>query len=335
MDEPRTATLRSTALRLADAPPLAVSARPLRLSKRMTLEDAFRVTILECLAHVTANVAPVLRARDVEALHQLRVGLRRLHVAFSAFGDEFRAPALGELKKRTKAFCDIVAPARDFDVFIGELFLPAAEQLGDDDAFKLLRARAEQGRAHAWDAAVQHVASTDFAVFQDDVAAAAEARAWLGGGSVAIDLRARLAVRVPVKSAAARIMDEHLMRVMKRGRRVKTLEPRECHRLRISLKKLRYAAEFYGPLYKKKAVKRYLGRIKRLQDLLGHLNDVAQVRAMLSRLIADETTAPHTQADLCFAAGLVNGWHRAHADRVNRKSLRSWDKFKRLEPFWA
>jgi len=336
MDNPRTATVRFTGRhRLHEVHASAVTARPLRLRKRMTVEDAFRVTVLECLAHVAANVSPVLHSRDVEGLHQLRVGLRRLHVAFSAFGDEFRTPQLMDLKARTKAFSDSMAPARDFDVFIEELFMPVAEKLGHDEAFKLLRLRAEAARTRAWDAAIAHVSSVDFAVFQDDVAAAAQARSWLGGQSVAIDLRARLAVRVPVMSAAGRTMDEHLMRVRKRGRRLKALEQRECHRLRIALKKLRYAAEFYGPLFKKKAVKRYVDRMKKLQDLLGVLNDVAQVRSVLARLLADETTSSHTQADLSFAAGLINGWHRARAERLSKKALKRWEKFSRQEPFWA
>jgi CHAD domain-containing protein len=338
MDDPRTATVRSTGhheRHEVQSFALAVTARPLHLRRRMTLDDAFRSTLLECLAHVAANVSPVCRSRDVEGLHQLRVGLRRLHVAFSAFGDEFRTPALMDLKARTKAFCDAIAPARDLDVFIEELFLPMAERLGYDESFKVLRARAEQARQIAWNEAVAHVSGAEFAAFQDDVAAAAEARSWLGGQDIAADLKARLAVRIAINSAASRLMDEQLMRVRKRGRRVKSLEQRECHRLRIALKRLRYAAEFYGPLYNKKAVKRYLGRLKKLQDLLGCINDVAQVRAVLARLLADEATTAHVQADLYFTAGLINGWHRARVERLSKKALRRWDKFKRLKPFWA
>jgi len=338
MDNLRIATVRSTGhhrLHEVPAPALAVTARPLHLHRRMSLEDAFRATVLECLAHVAANISPVVRSRDMEGLHQLRVGLRRLHVAFSAFGEEFRTPALMDLKARTKAFADAVAPARDLDVFVEELFAPVVERLGHEESFKILRARAEEARRIAWDEAVAHIASREFAVFQDDAAAAAEARSWLGGRTVAVDLRARLAVRAPVKSAAAPIMDEQLMRARKRGRHLKGLEQREFHRTRLALKRLRYAAEFYAPLYKKKTVKRYLDRMKKLQDLLGRINDVAQVRSVLARLLAEEPAAAHIQADLCFTAGLINGWHRARAEKLSKKALSRWDKFKRAEPFWA
>lgn len=334
MDEPRSATIRTTSRHTShDLQALAVSARPLRIGRGMSVEDAFRVTLLECLAHVAANVSAVTRSREVEGLHQLRVGLRRLAVAFSAFGEEFRTQAQRELQARTKAFAEAIAPARDLDVFAEEMFAPPAEAAGDDEAFSLLRRRLERARADAWDQAVERVSSVEFAILLDDVAVAAQSRAWLSADG--IDLKDRLAVRAPVKSVAARLLDEYLMRARKRGRHLKTLTQRDCHRLRISLKKLRYAAEFYGPLYEKKKVKRYMAGLKELQDLLGALNDAGQVRATLSRLSGEDNVAPRVQADLFFAAGLVNGWHCARAMRLGKSALKRWDRFKRKEPFWA
>jgi CHAD domain-containing protein len=332
IDEPRAATIRSTG-RLASqrTQAHAVNARPLHIRRGMSAEDAFRVTVLECLAHVSANIGAVTRSRDVEGLHQLRVGLRRLHVAFSAFGEEFQTTALKELRRRTKAFTQAVAPARDLDVFAEELFLPA-ESSQDGDAFRTLGERMERARAEAWNDAVEHISSIEFAVFLDEVAAAAEGRAWLRLNDG--DFKRRLAIHEPVASIAGRMLDEHLVRARKRGRRLKTLAQRDCHRFRITLKKLRYASEFYGPLYRPKKVKRYVAQIKQLQNLLGALNDVSHVRATLSRLTADDSAPPRVQADLSFAAGLINGWHRARAARMGKKAVRRWERFKHVNPFW-
>lgn len=332
MEESRPATIRSTSRASHDFQALAVGARPLKISRGMSVEDAFRVTLLECLAHVAANVAAVTRSREVEGLHQLRVGLRRLTVAFQAFGEEFRTPAQRELQERTKAFGSAIAPARDLDVFAQELFSPPVEAAGNDAAFSELRERLEQARHEAWERAVERVSSVEFAILLDDVAAVAQSRVWTHGG---IDFKDRSALRAPVKSVAGRRLDEFLLKARKRGRRVKGLEQRDCHRLRIALKKLRYAAEFYGPLYKRKTVKRYLERVKELQDLLGAYNDAGQVRAMLSQLTADDATPPRVQADLCFASGLINGWHHARGMRLGKTALKRWEKFKREEPFWA
>ena len=324
MDDPRPATIRTTGPSGGsphDFQALAVGARPLRIGRDMNVEDAFRVTLLECLAHVAGNVAAVTRSREVEGLHQLRVGLRRLSVAFSAFGEEFHTPALRELQERTRAFASAIAPARDLDVFADELFAPPVEAAGNDAAFAMLRERLDTARAEAWDQAVERVSSVEFAILLDDIAGAAQSRNWTS--------------RAPVKSVAPRRLDEYLIKARKRGRQIKTLEQRDCHRLRISLKKLRYAAEFYGPLYRKKKVRRYVKAIKELQDLLGAFNDAGQVRAILSLLTADGDIAPRAQADLFFASGMINGWHCARASRLGRSALKRWDKFKRARPFWA
>jgi CHAD domain-containing protein len=288
--------------------------------------------VLECLAHVASNVGAVTRSRDIEGLHQLRVGLRRLAVAFVAFGDDFRTPALLELQERAKTFSSAIAHARDLDVFAEELLGPPEEAAGDE-AFVLLRDRLDRARAEAWDQTVERVSSVEFAILLDDVALAAQTRSW--ATAAGIDLKSRIAVRAPVKSVAPRMLDEYLIKARKRGRNVQDLDTRDCHRLRISLKKLRYAAEFYGPLYKKKKVKKYVSRIKELQELLGALNDAAQVRATLSQLTLDESLSPRAQADLCFASGIVNGWHCARAVRLGGKALKRWDKFKHVEPFWV
>jgi CHAD domain-containing protein len=333
MDEPRPATIRTTAgTRSTDLQALAVNKRPLHISREMSLEDAYRVTVLECLAHVASNVGAVTRSRDVEGLHQLRVGLRRLAVAFAAFGDDFRTPALRELQERTKTFSSAIAHARDLDVFAEDLLGPPEVAAGDE-AFVMLRERLNRARSEAWDQTVERVSSVEFAELLDDVALAAQSRTW--ASAAGIDLKSRIAVRAPVKSVAPRMLDEHLIKARKRGRHVKDLDARDCHRLRISLKKLRYAAEFYGPLYKKKKVKKYVAKIKELQELLGALNDVAQVRATLSQLTLDENLSPRMQADLCFASGIVNGWHCARAVQLGGKALKRWDKFKHIEPFWA
>lgn len=324
MDDPRPATIRTTGRSGSSAhdfQALAVGARPLRIGRDMNVEDAFRVTLLECLAHVAGNVAAVTRSREVEGLHQLRVGLRRLSVAFSAFGEEFHTAALRELQERTKAFASAIAPARDLDVFADELFAPPVEAAGNDAAFMMLRERLDAARAEAWDQAVERVSSVEFAILLDDIAGAAQSRNWTS--------------HAPVKSVAPRRLDEYLIKARKRGRHLKTLEQCDCHRLRISLKKLRYAAEFYGPLYKKKKVRSYVRAIKELQDLLGAFNDAGQVRAILSQLTADGDIAPRAQADLFFASGLINGWHCARAMRLGKSALKRWDEFKRARPFWA
>lgn len=335
MEEPRAAAIRSTARAMGDASEIAriVRAHPVRLTRKMTAEEAFRVTVLECLAQVAANAPAILQSREVEALHQMRVGLRRLHVALNAFGEEFRTPSVKELRKRTKAFTDTIAPARDLDVFLGELFDDPANAGGRSESFATLRQRAEEARLLAWDQAVASISSPEFTVFLDDVAVAAETHSWFTKGLGSSAYKGHFAVDAPIKPTAARMLDEHLIRVSKRGRHMKSLDERERHRLRIALKKLRYAAEFFAPLYRKKQVKRFLRRVKMLLEDLGALNDVVTVRGTLTRLTHEETSK-RLDPDLCFAAGMINGWHSQRAHHLGQSAVGHWEKFKKIDPFW-
>ncbi|HXM00171.1 MAG TPA: CHAD domain-containing protein, partial [Rhizomicrobium sp.] len=109
------------------ARPLPVKARPAILARDIAAEDAFRLTLLQCKWHIASNIAAIVEAREVEGVHQMRVGFRRLRVALTAFGGDFRTPALEALGARAKRLADKLAPARDLDVFIDELLEPAAD----------------------------------------------------------------------------------------------------------------------------------------------------------------------------------------------------------------
>ncbi len=332
MEEPGAAILNLAARGAASGHDAAriVRARPVRLRKKMTVEEAFRVTVLECLAQVAANTQAVVQARDVEGLHQMRVGLRRLRVALDAFGDEFRTPALKELRKQTKAFTDTIAPARDLDVFLGELFDGPAGAGGPEEAFAILRERARGACNEAWEQAVASVSSAEFSIFLDDVAAAAETHSWFGAGLA--NLR-RHSADASIKPTAERMLYEHLIRVRKRGRHMQSLDEHHRHRLRIALKKLRYAAEFFAPLYGQENVKRYIRRLKLLLEDLGALNDVATVRGTLT-LLTHVDDRSRFNADLSFAAGMINGWHSERARRLGESAVDHWKKFRKMDPFW-
>ena len=108
---------------------------------------------------------------------------------------------------------------------------------------------------------------------------------------------------------------------------------RDVDSLRIAVKKLRYTAEFFASLYPRKKVKRYIKKVRRLQEYLGEINDIAHVRTTLSVLLQDKPKP--NDGDLRFAAGMVSGWYRARRPRLAKKALKRWDKFRGLKPFWT
>ena len=321
MDDPRPASIHSLSRRVVP-PAQPMKARGVRIHPKMTPDDAFRAILSDCLAQMTANAGALRAGRSTEGLHQMRVGLRRLEVALQCFGGAFKQPWLEELRGRAKVLSARLGPARDLDVFLEELLhAPAKTFSREDDAemFVTLRAHAETARDAAWKKVHACLASQDFAAFLDDVAGLAQSRL-------------PLAHDVRLKPMARRILRSQGKRAKKRGRAARSHEEGDLHRLRISLKKLRYTAEFFAPLYKQKKVKRYIAQVKKLQECLGFLNDIAHARSMVAEL------APASQknsAALRFAAGTVQGWYGARRPRLVKKTMKCWGKLKKVEPFWA
>src|ERR1700744_1005122 len=105
----------------------AVKARAAILPRDIPAEDAFRLTLLQCQWHIAANISAVVEARETEGLHQMRVGFRRLRVAFTSFGHHFRNAELDTLKDRARRQAENLGPARGLDVFMDELLEPAAQ----------------------------------------------------------------------------------------------------------------------------------------------------------------------------------------------------------------
>lgn len=253
--------------------PQKIKAEDIKLKRRFTSAVAFQVIGGACLRHLMANEAIVRQSPSPDAVHQMRVALRRLRAAITLFklaDDEQREGVKSELKWMASA----LGEARDLDVYIANVLGPAVAGHAGDARFKSFLAEIEEQRNRAYDKALKDVASPRF--INGTLAAAA----WIQAGPWAqSDAKAARKSRDrPVSRLAAAELGRRWKRVLKRGRHLVDLEPEERHQVRIEIKKLRYAAEFFDNLFKRgKAKKRKQHAIKTLaalQDALGELNDI-------------------------------------------------------------
>jgi len=303
----------------------------------INVSDAFRLTIVQCRWHVAANAAVFIESRDAEAIHQLRVGLRRLRVALISFGGEFRTPQFEAVRLRAKDLSQLLAPARDLDVFVSELLEPVANANGSQEAFAVLRRRAEEARKRAFGDAFAAVSGPRLRMFMRDVSDISDGRGWpfpphQGPGT----LTSVRAYEVPASVVAERILSHRYRQACKRARHLARLSSAERHSLRIELKKLRYAAEFYMPFFDAGHAKKFLSRLARMQDVLGAVNDVAVAKHILEKLIAfAEPEDGISENEVSFAAGLIYGWHLERAAHTWREAVERWKKFARTRTFWV
>lgn len=302
-------------------------AEPVAMPEDASVGEAFRLIALACLRQLRLNEEVFLAHRPPEALHQIRVSIRRLRSAFSLFkpvleGDPRAAALSEEIKRVTEPF----GPARNLDVFLATTLPAEMERRPDEPGLTALRARLEAEHARVYARVFSVLEAPEWRVLLLDLLAWIETGAW----------RALPAANAPAQDFAAETLDRFRRRVKKRGRHLDHLDPEERHRVRIAAKKLRYGAEFFAALYSgKKAGKRhktFVSALSDLQDHLGALNDLATAHHVMASL-ADPEGAP-ADGQTAFAAGLTAADNEAQADALLAKAAEAHADLVDVKPFW-
>ncbi|HCA26441.1 MAG TPA: hypothetical protein DEP05_02145 [Betaproteobacteria bacterium] len=296
----------------------AVKAAPVDLSGKPTINTAFQRIGLSCLAQLTANRDGVLYGEDSESVHQMRVAIRRLRSALNVFATVVPKPLSATLAAKLGALGGCLGEARDWDVFVADA-LPADDLAAG--AFAELHQHALARRDQARAAARAMVNSAHYR------ALTAALRAWFGRAGWRGKMTAAQAAALDraVVPFARRQLDRRCRRLRRQGRHLAALPPAERHAARIAAKKLRYATEFFLPLFPAKPARRYVKALAALQDVLGALNDCATAR----RLLAELPAAPGTRA---AAAALAATDARETRALARLDSL--WRRFTRHRAFW-
>lgn len=297
----------------------ARTARPETLDRRMTAGQAFQA-IAHAALQQAALAGEVLSHRDdAEAVHRLRVGLRRLRSALSSFRKVSADGRQAEVKAGLKWLSKVMDRARDLDVFIAETFERGRAAI-DADAQAALMARLKKARASAYAAIRKALASARYRALLLETGAWLEAGPWTRGrGSPERD--------EPVRDFAAWIMDRRLRGILRKGPHIGELAPDPRHRLRIAIKKLRYDVEAFAGLYgRKKKTRRFVEAVKALQEALGVLNDLAAGGVLAASLVKTGQAA--------FAAGEIVGAAHAREPELVEVARKAFADLEAAEPFW-
>ena len=301
----------------------AVRAAPVPLAPDASLEAMLRAVLAECMRHATAN-QPAVERGSPEGVHQMRVGARRLRSALRLLEAWLPPRAAGELSRELRWLARELGRARDLDVFLGETLGPILAGRPEDAGLAVWRDAAEAARAEAYAAVRASLASQRYALLVLRLGRFVDGASFRGRGAASLAARAEPEARRLLRRLAGR------MRSL--GERLDRLSPRDLHRLRIRTKRLRYACELLGPLFRGKAPARAARRLATLQDALGRLNDLANAEALIAQL--RERTGAATSPEAARAEGFVLGY-AARSSAAGRGELaRAWRRVARLEPFW-
>lgn len=256
---------------------------------------AFRLIALDCLAHLHANHGGAVTSDDPEYVHQMRVATRRLRAALRLFRpllppevEDTLVPPLRDLMRQ-------LGQARDLDVLMSEIVTPVTLAIPDEPRLTDL-ASAITNRQYAARNTIRQV-----------LRQAAHGRLMLEAGRLLHGQSIALAAAAKDDSESlVAFADRRLRRLLRRISElvdaVQVDYPPSLHELRIAIKRLRYALEFFGAMLPGKSGKMVIKRLASLQEDLGQLNDLASAGNLLMICAGREPL-------LREAVTLVGGWH--------------------------
>ena len=234
-------------------------AGPVKVHARMRVGEAFDTVVHACLKHYRLNEPLVIEGSNPSALHQCRVAMRRLRSALTLF-----RPAVGDvefqhLREELRWFTAQLGDARNLDVYL-QRNLPKEE-----------RDRLLTEREAAYDHVREAMNSHKFRRLLIDLVGWCAIGAWRRG---------KLAQQTIASFATARL-DRLWRTISAAGRRLAAMDEAERHRIRIQIKKLRYAVEFLEGIYVhvRTSERRFAAAVEELQESLGTLNDMTTARS--------------------------------------------------------
>jgi len=320
---------------IEQTPIAAEKARDPELSAEMSAGLAFTLICRTCLRHLVAN-EPATIERDVEALHQMRIAVRRIRAAISLFSDVVNDDRVGIIKNELRWFARELGPARDLDTFLFEVLRPLKKQHKNEPGLVSISKMFERRRLQGYRQAQDAVQSARFRMLVLDTAEWVEVGPW----SISENPSIRLRREMPIDAYAAEQLSRRCKKIRRRGAKIDHLDAGQLHKLRIQVKKARYAVEFFSSVYEgKKSAKRrknVLSSLRQLQNCLGGLNDIVTRKALCGDIIANPARGLTAEQNRhrAFAAGLVIGNQQAQVQKLLDDVRKANADFGDAKAFW-
>jgi CHAD domain-containing protein len=238
-----------------------------------------------------------------------------------------------EMNDKLKAFGQAFAQPRELDVFVKRVVEPARRQGEHRGEIAPFAADMRRRRKSAFADAKNVVTSRHFQKLVLETLAWIEAGDWTrSDDKPVVQLRRR-----PIEEASVDMLDRLMRKISKQADKLGELEPRPRHKLRIKTKKLRYGAEFFASVFPAKRQRRrrrkFLKRLKAMQDGLGDLNDIA-VHERLTRKSIENSNA-RRRTGKAFAAGTLAGGEAARAATILKSTEHAFDRLAKAKRFWV
>lgn len=293
--DPSSPTLH--ALSVAGAEPNGYTSRiQLDLDPLSSSREAARTIHLHSLRAIRANLAGMREDIDIEFLHDFRVAVRRTRSALSLIRGVFPTREVETFKSVFSTLGRQTNQLRDLDVYlpkqgsyraqVPDFLRPAIDQHFD-------RLREDRKRA-------RRQLAKDFAPKRIDPILE-RWETFLHSRNLPTDDCPN--ALLPVQTVASKLLAKRLRRIFAEGITLTPDTPdSRFHELRIDFKKIRYLTEFFASLFPGDDLPEIVKALRRIQNVLGDLNDLAVQQEGL-RTVLDKLD-PATPGSIETAAAL-------------------------------
>jgi triphosphatase len=246
-----------------------------RLDDRLDL--AVRKILTYQLQRFREQIPGVQHDIDIEFVHQARVATRRMRSLLLLFGNAVPLSTGVYFGGELKWLGEMLGAVRDLDVFLLNLsqfkrqivFFPEKKKKIFEDWIEKLRRKSVNDLICALE-------SPRYGNFE---------RCLIGFLERPLPLHPRASqAKKPVREIAPIVITEKYNAVLKQGHTVlENPKLKEFHRLRIQMKRLRYACEFMASAYEGELDK-FINRTVEIQDCLGEIQDTVFTRGFVDHL---------------------------------------------------
>ena len=243
-----------------DTAPAPAKALPVKIDGDLSASAAFASVAHACLNQLQTNERGLHESDDPEFVHQARVAIRRLRSAIRAWKPLLPTAFVADFDPRWRTLAAALGDTRNRDVFITETLPSLADAFPAHPEIDRLAQHAIRRNVISRKRARRTFKAADYSCLLLDFTAAM--------------LALPDSAEPPLKDFARSCLSKRAKHVTKQATVAHQADAAARHRLRVKLKRLRYALEFFAPLFPGQHMQRYHLAAAKLQDLLGHMNDL-------------------------------------------------------------
>ncbi len=295
--------------------------------------------IPEALSHILGHLTDVIlhhspapsepEARNgsdngrMEAVHQMRVAVRRALSALSIFLTAVPEGTLDPIRAGLKTLGATLGHTRDWDVFVAETAPMIAQAMPGDEKLERLIAAATRRRREYRKSLSDYLNSPAFRMLGIELAWFAAARCW----HPPIEITPEDADQPPadamsIGTFAPAVIRHRWKKLQSAAKHIEDLDLDGLHNIRLRAKRARYAAEMFAGPDDSRSAHRYIRRLSELQQRLGVLNDSAVAAQLMNEL--GGPAGRHA-----YAVGVVTGFTAARADKMRPQIIEAFEKLRR------